>query len=282
MDYDIESREKKWFGLFTRRLIFPGLKLNYHGVADWFIVSLFILPSYFGVRLIFFDLTALRLFEVLLLCLIFKSRIRKEQFIGLVKGCPNNLWIGMYIFVVVYTNILRISINTIIYWVTNGVFVFFLVTYLVVYEYGINGFLEKIRKCVWFIGLISPMELFIGRSPFVFLDTLGKSNTASRFGNVRIMGNCTTPNGYAMFLMILLPLLCYDWDKSRIDLEKNKLLILLIAINILLTGSRLTVGTLILGMTLCFILQPRQQLFHSLTVLLTVGVGVCVVNIYIA
>lgn len=57
-----------------RKFILPGMRLSYYGIADWFLFSLFVLPTYFGVRLGFFDLTALRLFEILLLWCIFKDK----------------------------------------------------------------------------------------------------------------------------------------------------------------------------------------------------------------
>lgn len=182
----------------------------------------------------------------------------------MILRCPNNIWIGMYMFVVIYTNLIHPSINTIFYWITNGIFIIYLITYLVIYEYGIEGVLNKFRQYAYILTVISPLELIIGFPPFSLLDTLGKSYTSARFGSVRIMGNCSTPNGYAMYLMILFPLMCYDWKNKRIDLEKNKWILLLMALNIFLTGSRLTVGTLILGFTLCFLMQCKKQFVKSL------------------
>lgn len=173
-------------------------------------------------------------------------------------------------FVVIYTNLIHPSINTIFYWITNGVLVIYLIAYLVVYEYGIEGVLNKFRQYAYILTVISPLELFIGFPPFSLLDTLGKSNTNARFGSVRIMGNCSTTNGYAMYLMILFPLMCYDWKNKRIDLEKNKCLLLLMVLNIFLTGSRLTVGTLILGFMLCFLMQCKKQFVKSLGTFVTV------------
>lgn len=243
-----------------RRLIFQGFRLSYHGIADWFLLGLFVLPTYFGVRLAFFDLTVLRLFEVLLLLCIFKSKERKHQFTNLIKKCPFNIWIAPYMFVVIYTNLIHPSLNAIFYWITNGVLAFYCMSYLIVYEYGINGFLYKLRQFTWLITIVSPLELIIGRPPFAFLDTLGKAVTKSRFGSVRILGNCTTANGFAMYLMILFPLMCFDWEKNKIDFGKNKFLLILIILNIFLTGSRLSVGTLLLGFVLCSLFQHKKEL----------------------
>lgn len=268
MDSVVNARQTNSHRRLLRRLFIRGRGLSYYGIADWFLLGLFVLPTYFGVRLGFFDLTALRFFEILLVWCIFKDRKRKKQLFTLIKSCQHNVWVWAYMLVVLYTNLIHPSINTIFYWITNGIIVFYCVAYLVVYEYGIDGFLNKLRQFAWIVSVISPLELVIGRPPFAFLDTLGKSNTNARFGSVRIMGNCTTTNGFAMYLMILFPLMCYDWEKRRIDLGKNKWLLLLMGINIFLTGSRLTVGTFVLGLFLCFIFQKRKQLAHSIIVFL--------------
>lgn len=251
--------------------------IRFSGVADWFLFSLFVLPTYLGVRAIFFDLTALRLFEILLLIGIFRNKNRQRNFTIMIKKCPNKWFFTIFIFVVIYTNLLRGELNSIFYWITNGILVFTSVSYLIIYEYGIDGFLKKIKAYLWIITTISPVELIIKKPPFSFLDTLGKSSINERFGSTRIMGNCSTTNGYAMFLLILLPLIWYDPEKKRIDMGKNKLLFALIALNVFLTGSRLTVGTLVLAAALCFILQARSVLKRNLMALFIIIPIVCIV-----
>lgn len=262
MQYGSEIREVNISGKLLRRLLLSDLRISFCGVADWYLFCLFVMPTYFGVRLGFFDLTAFRLFEVLLLVGILKNQKRQTDFIRLFKSCPNNIFIFSYMFVVVYTNLIHPSINTIFYWITNGLLVIYCTAYLIIYEYGIEGFLGKLRKFAWILGIISPLELVAGRPPFAIFDTLNKIGDASRmrFGSVRIAGNCTTANGYALYLMILFPIMCYDWEKKRIDLGKNKWLLILLAVNIFLTGSRLTIGTLVLGFLLCFLMQQRSQM----------------------
>lgn len=263
------------------RPLFIQKKIRFVGVADWFIFSLFVLPSYFGIRLAFFDLTAVRLFEALLLIGIFKNFKRRKDFVILIKRCSNNLFIILYMCIVIGTNLIHPSLNTIFYWITNVILVIYLIAYLLVYEYGIERFLQKIKKCIWLIVCISPLELFIGKPPFAFLDTLNKSGSSARFGSVRIMGNCSTANGYAMFLMICLPLLCYDYKKRCVDLGKNKFLLFFIALNIFLTGSRLTIGTLILAMVLCMFVQVRQKLKNVLLFLVITLPIFCVLTYFL-
>lgn len=246
-----------WHGTF-RKLIYPGLRLSYEGVCDCFLFSIFVLPSYFGIRMGFFDLTAFRLFEIFLLVLIWKKQTRREDFLRMIRKCPHTIYILIYFAIVAVTNLYHPSISTIFYWLMNGVLVFFLVAYLVINEYGLEGFLRRIRFYTWFLCLISPLELLIRRPPFSILDTLGKSNMAVRFGAIRVMGNCTTSNGYAMYLIVLLPFICYDIKTKHINILKNIWLVLLLLLNVFLTGSRLSVGTGILTLVLLVIMQDKR------------------------
>ena len=77
--------------------------------------------------------------------------------------------------------------------------------------------------------------------------------------------------------MILLPLLWYDFEKNKIDISKNKFLTILIAINIFLTGSRLTIGTLILAFILCYIMQTRDVFLKNSIVLIIIVPILCLV-----
>lgn len=262
-----------------RRLIYPGCKVNYHGVADWFLFSVFVLPSYFGIRLVFFDLTAVRFFEILLIYMILRNPYRRREFINMIKNCPNLIWMVMYVAVVTYTNVLHISINTILYWLTNCILLWGCMLYLIINEYGIDIFLQKIKKYAWILCGLSPIQIITGFSPFAVLDTLGKVTTTSRFGEIRIMGNCTVANGYAMYLTILLPIICYDYKGKKINLWKNFALLMGIIINVFLTGSRLSVGIMLLEIFLCGIMQYKKQLKQSFMAIL-IGIPILILILY--
>lgn len=264
-----------WKSTF-RQLLYPGLRVSYGGICDCFLFSLFVLPPYFGVRLGFFDLTVFRFFEVLLLLLIWKKKSRRQEFIRMALDCPHTLFIAAYMFVIVYTNLYHPALNEIFYWLMNGVFVFYIVVYLVSTEYGVEGFLRKVHIYTWIITLVSPLELLIKKPPFSFLDTLHKSSHNIRFGVVRIMGNCTTTNGYAMLLCLLLPIICYDYRRRRIDIVENRWLVVLIMVNILLTGSRVSIGMAIFCLVLCLFAQDKHRLLKFLVigaVVIPVGIG---------
>lgn len=251
------------------RLIYPGFRISFSGLADCFLFSLFLMPSYFGVRLAFFDLTAVRFFELLLLCCIWKNRERRQTFTNLIRTCDHTPWIFAYFTVVVYTNLIHPSIGTIFYWLMNGVFVFYISAYLLTEEYGEKIFCKKFRLYVGILTLLSPLEVVIGQSPFQVLNTLGKGiadNT--RFGSLRIHGPCTTSNGFSMVLCMLLPIVCYDEKRNRVDILKHWFLAVLVIINIFLTGARLAVGIMILELGACYIVQRKGSLARVTTILL--------------
>lgn len=256
-------------------------KLTFRLAVNLFLISLIVIPSYFGVRLVFFDLTALRLCEIIIIYMILSNQQRRIQFFHLFIDCKHTIWIGLYFFVVVYTNLYHPSINTIFYWLTNGIFVFYIIAYIIKYIYSIEEFLEIIRKLVFFICIVSLIELIIGQSPFLYFNTLGKEIGSSiRFGDIRIKGPCWEANSYGMFLMIFFPLFCYDYKSKCISFSKNLYLLVLIALNVLLTGSRLSVGIIFLSLTVVFVAQNRKRFFNSL-ILLLVMIPIIVFILYI-
>ncbi len=233
-------------------------KIRFHHLAEGFLLGNFIFPTYFGVRLLGFDLTVLRLFELLLLYAIFKNPVRKRQFITLVFNTKYFWFIMPYFIVAVYTDILQGAFIGWLYIFFNGILVFFLCLYLGVYEYTIEQLGRKLVNYTWVLCLLSPLELLFGLSPFALLDTLDKSMTRTRFGAVRIMGNARTTNGYGMYLMLLLPLVCIDWKTKKINLLNNPPLLILLLLNAVLTGSRLAIGAAILEMLLILLFSPSK------------------------
>lgn len=255
--------------LFCRRLIHPGFRVSFFGVADCFLLSLFLVPSYFGIRLAFFDLTAVRFFELLLLCCIWKNWNRRQEFVRLIRSCKHTLFFLAFFFVVVYTNLIHPSLGTIFYWLMNGLFVFYLTAYLIAAEYGVEVFCKKIHLYSYLLTIISPIEVVTGIPPLLFLNTLRKGiadNT--RFGSIRIHGPFMTSNGFALVLCMLLPFACYDEKKQRVDFLRHWLLVLLIIVNIFLTGARLAVGIMFLELAACYIGQKKGSLSRLTTILL--------------
>lgn len=248
---------------------------TFRHAAMGFLLGVFVFPSYFGID-IGFDLTVLRFFEIVLLIFIYKNKTRLRQFISLIKNCKQTKWMLLYFFIVCYTNVLRgFAVNGILYTFFNWICVFYLMYYLIKYEYGVNRFIKIIKKFTIFICVVSLLELVVGFPPFSLLDTLGKSSTNSRFGSTRIMGNCTTTNGFGLYMMLLLPIVAFDEDNRRIDIFKNKWYVILTVLCGFMTGSRLAVGTAVLELILLILFSPKgirgKTTVYSIIILLIFG-----------
>ncbi len=224
-----------------------------------FLLGVFIFPPYFGID-IGFDLTVLRFFEMVLLCFIFANKIRKRDFIGLVVNSKYTFVLAFYFGVTCYTNILRgMAIAGILNEFFGVVLVFYLMLYLIKYEYGINGFIKILKRLITAICLIALLELLIGFPPMTLLDTLNKSGRTGgvRFGVMRISGNFTTSNGFGLATMLYLPIAVFDEKNGVIDIIKNRWRFVLVIVTAFMTGSRLAVGISVLETALLFILSPR-------------------------
>lgn len=241
-----------------RPLILPGMYLSFHGVADMFLLGLFFFPQYFGIRLGSFDLTVLRIFEILLLFFIFVKEDKRNMFTGLIVDCKQGVFLLLFIIFIMIADSKNTSVMSSMYWITNVGVVFYLVLYLIIYEYGPEIFVKKIKKIISLVCMISPFQVILKFSPFELLDFLDKSTGGSRFGSIRITGNWGVSNGYAMMLVMLLPIICYNFKEKKIDFWENKWTVILLFLNVILTGARLTVATFALTILLGFFFQSTR------------------------
>lgn len=244
------------------RPLIVNKKLMFGGIVDWYLFCLFIMPSYFGIDLKLFDLTATRLFLILALYGIFISDERRNKFLELFK--VRSIYLPMYAFfgVCLLTNILRVSLNGIFNTAVDTILAFFVIYYVIRYEIGLENLLLKIKVYAWILGICGVVEAVFHKSPFSYLRTLNYgAETAERFGSVRICGPCTTSNGYGLYLLILIPMICIAYRKNKIDLLKNKWLLLLLCLNVFLTGTRLALGMLGLELLLLFLFSNPEKKF---------------------
>lgn len=247
--------------------------LTFSNVSDLYLMSVFILPTYFGIRLGFFDMTATRALLVLLLYGIWKNTERRKIFVEMCYPNKDNIFLYLFWLIMLYTNILRMSINGVFLTCIDVFLSTIAIWYLISYEYGIEETLSRIRVYAWFLGLCGIVEGVMGTSPFSLLNTLNKGGiTSERFGSVRICGPCTTSNGYGLYLLILIPLVCINYKKNKIDILKNKWLVLLLMINVFFTGTRLAIGVAILELFLLIVFSDPQKLPRLIS-------GLCILTI---
>lgn len=114
-----------------------------------FLVTYYILPQYFGIRLPRFDLTAQRMLITILCLFLLSKESRKKMFWEGVRSCRLWLFMAGYLGICFYTAVLRFHIGTFLY-----PFIELLGAFLVIYvlrEYlGSDGFLVLFRRCFCF------------------------------------------------------------------------------------------------------------------------------------
>ena len=202
-----------------------------------FLVAYYILPQYFGIRLPGFDLTAQRMLITI-------------------------LWLFMagYLGICFYTAVLRFHIGTFLY-----PFIELLGAFLVIYvlrEYlGSDGFLVLFRRMLLFLCVLGLVEAVMRKTPFAYLETIRGLYTGGmiRSGSYRIMGPANHSLAYGLILISGLPLLCIDEEKHCFTLFRHLPLLLLVVVNVFLTGSRSTLAVMGLELLLLTVLAPGEQ-----------------------
>ena len=230
-------------------------------VSFAYFFTLFVLPQYFGVPFPIFDLTVLRIMIVIIILFIFGIRQRQKQFIELTFRASYSKYLFPYLLVLSYTLVLRVDINALLNPLIE-IICFFLLIYVIRYSFGIKKTLDYILIFTYIIAFLGLVEYVIQRSPFSYLETISGLYTGRfiRSGNYRIMGPANHSLGYGLILITLIPFICYDMEKDEINILRRKLLLLMTAANILLNGSRSTLGVFILEIFLLALFSKKMNI----------------------
>lgn len=229
-------------------------------LAICFLITYYILPQYFGIRLPGFDLTAQRLLITILTLFILSKESRKKVFWEGVRNCKWWPLMAVFLGICFYTAVLRTHIGTFLYPMIE-----FLGAFLVIYvlrEYlGSDGFLVLFRRLLLFLCVLGIVEAFLHRTPFAYLETIKGLYTGGmiRSGSYRIMGPANHSLAYGLILISGLPLLCIDERKRCFDMFRHLPLLLLVIVNVFLTGSRSTLAVMGLELILLVLLAPGRQ-----------------------
>lgn len=225
-----------------------------------FLVAYYILPQYFGIRLPGFDLTAQRMLITILCLFLLSKESRKKMFWEGVRSCRLWLFMAGYLGICFYTAVLRFHIGTFLY-----PFIELLGAFLVIYvlrEYlGSDGFLVLFRRMLLFLCVLGLVEAVMRKTPFAYLETIRGLYTGGmvRSGSYRIMGPANHSLAYGLILISGLPLLCIDEEKHCFTLFRHLPLLLLVVVNVFLTGSRSTLAVMGLELLLLTVLAPGEQ-----------------------
>ena len=239
------------------------LKILY-GIYVFFIFGAIIMPQYFGVH-IGYDITCARLANLLFLVYMIANPLILNHFVKTTLRCEIFYPIFLYLIVAGYTMVFRTDVNA-FFLVFLEAFLLFMMIYGIRYVIGYQRAVRWIIGCSYFFGIYGLVEFACGQSLFLkFLATVPTAVTnCYRSGHYRVMGPCGHPLGYGLVLLLLIALACVDLEKDEIYLFKRPVLLVLLLVNVILTGSRSTLGIAAAEVVVILLISNRTNIKKSL------------------
>ncbi len=235
----------------------------FYGCSILYIFALYVLPPYFGIPFPLFDLTALRIMMLVLFAFIFADHVRSRDFLDMIKCEKITGIILCFTFVIGYTMVLRADFNAFF-----NPFMEFMQLYLLLYvirdRVGVKTTIKLVIVFIYLLVILGFVEAATKVSPFVYLNTINKVSLYSgafiRNGNYRIMSNGGHSLGYGLLLMTAIPFAGIDLEKNEFNIFKRPILLAGIIGNIFLTGSRSSLGVLMVELVLMFFLTEKKYI----------------------
>ncbi|MCR5514992.1 MAG: O-antigen ligase family protein [Lachnospira sp.] len=233
---------------------------NFYSKIAWlFLFAIYVLPQYFGFHLAI-DFTAQRIMLIIVLFIIFTSQVEVKRFTGMIMELKHSIFIGLYIFVTLYTLVLRADISAFL-----NPFIEFLILFTLIYliktEYGADYVFKWIIRFIYFLLIMGVIEYLLGESLFAKLETIKGLYTGAfvRSGSYRIMGPAIHSLGYGLMLVTMTPFVVFDYKNNRIDFLLRKGLLILLIVNVFLCGSRSTLSILFFELLALFIFSSKEH-----------------------
>lgn len=254
----------------TEKTELKNAKLLYFLMSTLLIVD-WVLPQYFGVH-IGFDFTGTRILNLVILIYFIINKSAGNHFIRSMLDVQVTPYLALYMIVMIYTTVLRANVNT-FFLNFLDILTFYMVFYGIRYLIGIRKAIQWTVYIAWFFSIYGIVEYIIGDSLMLrFLWTLPlTTRTVYRSGQYRVMGSCGHSIGYGMMLLLLIAVICIDYEKDELYLFQHPVLFCLLVINVFLTGSRGTLALAIVESVFIVLLSKgirRKKTFLFLTTLL--------------
>ncbi|MBQ8798857.1 MAG: hypothetical protein IJZ55_04755 [Lachnospiraceae bacterium] len=243
-----------------------NLKVLY-GIYIFFVFGTIIMPQYFGLN-IGYDLTCARMANLLFVVYMMLNPLILSHFVKTTLRCEIFYPFFLYLIVAGYTMVFRVDINA-FFLVFFEALLLFMMVYGIRYVIGYQRAVKWINACAYFFGIYGLVEFACGQSLFLkFLRTLPTAvNNCYRSGHYRVMGPCGHPLGYGLVLLLLIALACVDLEKNEVYLFKRPVLLVLLLLNVVLTGSRSTLGIALAEVVVIILISNRTNIKKSLFML---------------
>ncbi|WP_029233675.1 O-antigen ligase family protein [Butyrivibrio sp. VCB2006] len=248
----------------------PREKTIFYRVAVFYLFALYIMPQYFGIPNPIFDLTTVRVGIIFLLIFIICDYDRSVDFVSMIKQEKMSLVLLPYMFVLIYTMVLRADINAFL-----NPFIEILEMYLMIYVIRDSLGVDRAYKLV--LGFLTTLiilgfyESFTHKSPFFVLMTIDNLPIEAfvRGGHYRVMSSCVHSLGYGLLLIAAMPFVGYDVEKKEYNILRRPLLLIGVIVNIFMTGSRSSLGIMFGELFLMLILSERKYFRQNMFYLTT-------------
>lgn len=233
-------------------------------------ISDYIMPQYFGVH-IGYDITCTRFGSILIVAYMLLNTKIFTHFCKTLLGCMLVMPLIAYLFVALYTMVFRTDLNA-FFLVFLEILTLFLLIYGVRYVIGYRRAIKWSIGCAYFFAVYGLIEFVYGRSLFLqFLSTVPTPVVNQyRSGHYRIMGPCGHPLAYGLLLLLFIAIVSIDIEKNEVYLFKRPVLMLLLLVNVFLTGSRSTLAIAVLEAVLIVLLSNRRNIKKTLLMLLLI------------
>ncbi|MGM0216063.1 O-antigen ligase family protein [Enterococcus sp. AZ109] len=245
------------------RLFSNGMvNINLYTLTSVLIVCIFFAPDYIGVSF----LNLQRICLLVIWYLIFRDRKRRNTFLTVIANVRYNVLFLLYVAVLFVTALARMNPNTLLNPLFDQLAIFYTVLYLFKSGYPIEKFNQLLVRITYILCLMGIFEYVTKFSIFTKFEFIKGLTTGEyiRSGSYRIFGPAHHPLGYGLFLILMLAIICYK-EKSGLSLFHRPFGVVLILTNTIMTGSRSTMGILLLALALVAIFSTRksQVLFLS-------------------
>ncbi len=245
----------------------PRERLVFYRCAIGYIFMLYVMPQYFGIPNPIFDLTVVRISIVVLLVFIFFDYDRSKTFVNIIAKEKMSWALLPYMFVLLYTMVLRADINALLNPLIELLEMYLLI-YIIKDCIGVDKVIKIIIAFIYLLIILGFVESFTKVSPFSYLVTIDGIYTGRyiRGGHYRVMSSCIHSLGYGLLLMTAMPFAGYDVEKKEFNIFRRPLLLIGIIINIFNTGSRSSLGVMFLILALMLFLSDKKYFKNNILI----------------
>ncbi len=248
----------------------PRENTLFYRAAVFFTFALYVMPQYFGIPNPIFDLTLVRISIIVLLVFVAFDYTRLRDFLQCFSESKLSLVLLPYVVVLLYTMVIRVDPKAFL-----NPFIELLEMYLLIYtikdSIGVNKVVKLLVGFIYLLAILGIVEMFMKRSPFSYLVTINGIYTGRyiRGGHYRIMSSAVHSIGYGMLLVTALPFAGIDVEKGTYNIFRRPILLLLLVVNIFLTGSRSSLGVMFLELLLMIIFSDLKYMRKNILIIIS-------------